>query len=183
MVIIPGFGETVKQSAYQQIAIFAHEKGYNVLMFIPRWQRHIATDWLNEFQQFIQRNVPSPCNTLVIGFSFGAYIAINSARHFKFKKILLCSLSPYFRDDIPKLPAIAYKILGKKRIQDFKKYAFPLAIRTPAIFFVGDKDMPLVIERSKKAFKQRGGPKKFELVSGAEHEIDKKYLEIIKKYI
>lgn len=183
LVIIPGFSETTRQSDYRQIAVFARKKGFNVLAFNPRWQKHVAIDWINEFEQFTQRHVPSLHNTVVLGFSFGAYIAVNSARDIKFKKLLLCSLSSYFRDDISKLPALAYRILGKRRMKDFKKYAFLSAPQTPAVFFVGDKDLPMVVERTEKAYKQWRGPKKLEIINGAEHEIDKKYLEAIKKYI
>lgn len=183
LIIIPGFGETTRQPSYRQIAIFAREKGFNVLVFNPKWQRRVATDWINEFKQFIKRHAPLSRNTVVLGFSFGAYIAINATQNIKFKKLLLCSLSPYFRDDITKLPALAYKILGARRMKDFRKYAFPSVSQEPAVFFVGDKDLSMVVERTKKSYKQWHSPKKLEIVRGAEHVIDKKYLERIKRYI
>ncbi len=181
LYIIPGFGETTKSVGYQNIINYAEEKGFVVISFDPQWKRSTIKNWLEAFNKLVGKNIE---DAVVIGFSFGAYIAALSAKNHRFSKIIFCSLSPYFKDDIQKLPALAHRMLGKKRIQHFSENSFPDNISTPALFIVGDKDMRFVIDRVKKSYKKWMGPKKLEIIKGAEHDINNdSYLEIIKANI
>lgn len=179
--VLPGFGESTNDSSYKKLIDLSQKKDFKSLAFNPTWTRKTVTDWINEFKDFLKKNPPDK-NSVAIGFSFGAYILALSATEYKFKKIIFCSLSPYFKDDLSKLPKLAYKILGKKRMSDFKKYSFPQNIASPAVFLVGEKDLPLVIARSKKSFKSWQGHKKFILVKNAGHDLGEgKYLTDIEK--
>jgi len=42
-------------------------------------------------------------NSLIIGFSFGAMVAFIASQKIRPKKLILCSLSPYFNEDLKKL--------------------------------------------------------------------------------
>ncbi len=180
IIIIPGFGESVEDSTYSTIKKEIGYLGYNVVFHQPKWKRNTIKKWLSDFKEFLKKF--EKVNPTILGFSFGAYIAIVSAKDFKFSKIILCSLSPYFKDDIKNLPPIAYKILGEKRIDDFKNYDLPKNLNVPAIFLVGDKDMNIVIKRSLSAYKKYKGDKKIITVNGAEHDLNNKnYIDEIKK--
>lgn len=180
VIVIPGFGESVEDSTYSAIKKKIENLGYSVALHQPQWKRNTIKKWLSDFKDFIKKF--ERMNPVVLGFSFGAYIAIISAKNFKFSKMILCSLSPYFKDDIKNLPLIAYKILGKKRIKDFGNYDFPKDLNTPALFLVGDKDMNIVIKRSLSAYKKYKGDKKIIKIKDAEHDLNNKnYIDEIKK--
>lgn len=182
LYIIPGFGESTKDTPYQEIIKDAKKQGFETVTFDPIWKRKTIKNWLEDFNLLIKTKGEK--DSIVIGFSFGAYIAVLSSIDHKFKKIILCSLSPYFEDDIKELPPLAHKILGKKRIEDFSKNKFPTKVNTPAIFIVGDKDFPLLIEEVKKNYKRWAGPKKVKILKDVKHNIgDDLYLKTIKEII
>lgn len=127
------------------------------------------TKWVADFDKILDEN-PNE-KPVILGFSFGAYItAILSVKH-QFSKIILCSLSPYFSDDIQHLPKEAFNVLGKKRMDDLATFKFPENINTEAIFLVGNKDIPLVINRVKKSYDSWTGTKKLLVLDGVEHDI------------
>jgi len=180
IIIIPGFGESEEDSTYSTIKKEIGDLGYNVVFHQPKWKRNTIKKWLLDFKEFLKKF--EKVNPVILGFSFGAYIVIISAKDFKFSKIISCSLSPYFKEDIKNLPPIVYKILGQKRINDFKNYDFPKNLDTPIIFLVGDKDMNMVIQRSLSAYKKYKGDKKVIKIKGAEHDLNNKnYIDEIKK--
>ena len=59
---------------------------------------------------------------MVIGHSFGAAAAFVSATRCNPNQLILCSLSAYFQEDLPKYDNSdwIYAHMGKKRHQDFK---------------------------------------------------------------
>ena len=169
LYIIPGYGEKTSDQGYLELVQAGKQKGYRVVEVNPTWERNTIDKWLNEFNSVVEENEHS--ESVVVGFSFGAYIcALSSANH-HFKKIIFCSLSPYFKDDIGKLPAKATTLFGKRRINAFSKYEFPASINIPAIFMVGSADIPLVIERVKKSYNKWSGEKKLNVVKDAPHDI------------
>jgi len=182
IIIIPGFGESVENATYPVIKKEIKSLGYNVVFHQPKWKRNTIKKWLSDFKEFLKKF--EGIKPIVLGFSFGAYISIISAKDFRFSKIILCSLSPYFKDDIKNLPPIVYKILGQKRINDFKDYELPKNLGIPAIFLVGDKDINIVIQRSVSAYKKYKGNKKIIKIKGAEHDLNNKnYIDEIKKVL
>ena len=185
LYIIPGFGETTRSKGYKKIIDSAHVLHFKVIPIYIIWGKTVATDWLKQLRSVLMSHHETMSTPpILLGFSFGAYLAILLAKEIKFKKLILCSLSPYFRDDIQHLPQFAHKMLGKRRIKDFQKYPFPKDILTPAVFFVGGKDSPLVIQRTHKAYKTWKGKKQLEVIQNAEHSIDNKlYLAAIQKQL
>ena len=179
LYIIPGFKESTNDIGYQKIIKYAREKGLEVIPFNPIWERKTIKDWLRSFNNMVEKKGKD--NAIVLGFSFGAYITVLSSINHNFKKLILCSLSPYFKDDIIKLPPLAYKMIGKKRIKDFSENKFPINIKTPTVFLVGDKDTRLVIQRVKKSYKGWEGSKKIKILKDVEHDINNDlYLKAIK---
>lgn len=182
LYLIPGFGETTRKKAYREITDFSQKNNFKVIAVNPDWENSTASDWIKFFLDKVSKNQPSNKDSIVVGFSFGAYIAAIASEKIKFKKIILASLSPYFKKDLKYLPAIAHKILGKKRIDDFKKYDFPKKTTAPVLFLVGDKDMPLVIKSIHQSYKKWQGIKKIIVIKNAEHDLNNKlYLDSIKE--
>ncbi len=169
--LIPGYGETSSDPGYTEIVNIAKNKGYNVVVYNPIWKRYTIKKWLSDFNKLISENQKQE-PIVVIGFSFGAYIASLAAKDNKFQKIIFCSLSPYFKDDIENLPKLAYDMLGKRRIDDFSINEFPTNVNTEAVFIVGDKDIPLVVDRVKKSYNEWAGTKKIEILKDIPHYIN-----------
>jgi pimeloyl-ACP methyl ester carboxylesterase len=177
--IIPGFGENKKDKPYLELIKFFESKNFEVIFYEPKWSRNTIEKWLNDFEEVLKNDTAD--NSMVFGFSFGALIAVLSTKTHKFSKLILCSLSPYFSDNIKLLPALAEKYLGKRRMIAFEKQDFPKDIKIPVIFLVGSKEKELFPNDSKKYYDLWQGSKKFILVSDAEHDIsNQNYISAIK---
>lgn len=182
LYLIPGFGETTRKKAYKELTNFSKKNNFEVIAVNPNWKNSVASDWIRFFLNKVSKNQSSDKESIVVGFSFGAYITAIASEKIKFKKIILASLSPYFKKDLKHLPIIAHKILGKKRMDDFKKYDFPKKTTTPVLFLVGDKDIPIVIKSARQSYKKWQGRKKIIVIKNAEHDLNNKlYLDSIKE--
>ncbi len=178
LYIIPGFGESIKDDGYKRISMFANKNGYKVIPIEVIWKNRTASRWLTQIREVVDLNGHE--NATVLGFSFGAYLTILLSQEYKFKKIIVCSLSPYFSDDIKNLPMLAHKILGKRRIENFKQIHFPKNNLTSAVFCIGLEDLDIVINRVKKAYKVWSGSKEIIFIEKVGHEIENEsYLQKI----
>lgn len=178
LLIIPGFRETTKEKPYREIIRFAKISGYKTIIKInPTWNHKTSTDWYNMAIHKI-KNIDCE-NTVAVGFSLGAYILLLLSRNNKFKKMLFCSISPFFAEQIHKLPPSAQTFLGKRRLHDFKKYRLPERLKTTQnIFFFGESDWKFAItEAEKYATKQKSS---FTLIKDTGHELTSIYIEKIK---
>ncbi|PJE74314.1 MAG: hypothetical protein COV01_02345 [Candidatus Taylorbacteria bacterium CG10_big_fil_rev_8_21_14_0_10_41_48] len=179
--IIPGYGETTRRKPYMKLAQIASDLGYEVTKINPDWAGGLMTDWV---KSFVEKTHGSKYeNSLVIGFSFGAVIAILGAQQTRFRKIILCSLSPYFSEDIKDLPPEVWDTFGNKHKVDFKKHPFPIESVVPASFLIGEKDWPMAIDKIKKRYSGYKGARKFFLVPKADHSLPDNYLALIEKEI
>jgi hypothetical protein len=168
LYIIPGFGENTQMPAYKTLITEAKRFGFNVIPYNPRWDYNTASTWINEFKLKLGRNEG---DAIVLGFSFGAYIAFCASRDFAFKKIISCSLAPYFNDELGSIPEASWKFFGKRRKIDFTKHSFPKEIKNPATFMVGDKEIELAKKSTLKRHASWSGPKKMLMVPRAEHDL------------
>lgn len=113
----------------------------------------------------------------MLGFSFGAIIALNTTDKFESKGTILCSLSPLFQEDMKEFP-------------DWLKKAISMPTYTSiqgetTVFLYGDQDNSLI--KSEEVVKRREGiysQSEFVVIAGAEHDITgAAYLEQIKQEI
>ncbi len=103
------------------------------------WDRRVMTEWVTEFEQFFAKY--RGVKNYVLGFSYGAMIALASAKRVHPDKLFLCSLSPYFNEDLPKIPVRWKKFIGKRRVQDFKKFRvaeITKETKIPTTVFLGE---------------------------------------------
>lgn len=178
--LIPGFGETTNDPGYQDVIKFAQNKGFNVITHNPDWEKN-ADFWIKGLGEILDQD---NSEKQILGFSMGAYIAALCAKDHQFTKIFFCSLSPYFKSDIEHLPKLAFEVFGEKRMEIFSNYSFPENIDASAIFIVGDRDIPIVVERSKKSHEVWVGEKKLVIIPGVGHDIsEKKYIEALEGVI
>lgn len=172
--IIPGFTEKVSLKGYQQAIKYFKSRNFKVVPIKITWKHKVMSNYVNEF--FCQLLHKKSDEVYLFGFSFGAMIAFISAVKLKPKMLFLCSLSPYFKEDLKFLKKPWTNRDGKKRIEDLKNFSFKeLAkdINCKTILIVGEKEPQELHKRMNDAHKKI---KNFELfiVNGAKHNISQK---------
>lgn len=120
--IIPGFMQQTHMPGYQHCATELRKIGYIVKPISITWKYTVLSDWINEVQHQMKHDAND--NVLLLGFSFGAIIACCISTNMPVQTQILCSLSPYFAEDLPKIPTKWATIIGKRRINNFKELKF-----------------------------------------------------------
>lgn len=167
--LVPGFGESYKDRIYKEIATQLRRQNWEVLPINIKWDRSTAKDWLEQVRAKIKSD--KILNPYVLGFSFGAYVSVLLSQEIKFKKIICCSLSPYFKEDLKNIHPEVVKYFGIRRINDFKNYPFPKKLVEEIIFFVGDKEPKISLKRTNIAYEKWNGKKSLKIIKGAYHNL------------
>lgn len=175
--IIPGFNHLPTSKAYRQIARILKKEGYfPILVKIP-WKN---TTILENTQYFLKeyRKVKSK-KKYILGFSFGAMIAFIASTKVRSMGLILCSLSPFFKEDLP-MP----KTMTKKTKDFYGLCCASLAkkIKSKQILMMyGAQEAKSLIRRVTDAFNRISCANKFLIsIYKTEHNIGtKRYLNEI----
>lgn len=173
--IIPGFKQKPRDKCFQWLENFLRQKGFNVVRISIIWDHHTMSDYVAEFKK--QYNSHRTGNDYVLGFSYGAVVALISANELRPKKIYLCSLSSDFKEDIGAMKPWIRKLVGKKRIGDMKKRSgreFAKNLAVPSVIFYGEtegKKYPQLKIRCEETAKY-SKRSKLVIVDNAPHKID-----------
>lgn len=180
--IIPGFEESPRDRAYQALSRMLKKQGFETVLISIPWKNTTISQnseyFLNEFKKVNSKE------KYILGFSLGAMIAFIASTKVEVAGLILCSLSPYFLEDLPKIGA-NWKASTIARYQDFASHnCGRLAKELKAkkiIMFYGAEELKSLIKRVKKAYEQIDSKKKYLFsVSKTEHEIgSRKYLAAI----
>lgn len=181
--VIPGFRQKTTSNAYKTLAKVLKSEGYYpVLVRIP-WRNSTISQnsdyFLNKFKKYEAKK------TYVLGFSYGAMIAFIASTFVKTDGLILCSLSPYFKEDVSLSQKKSVSTLTKLRLKDFAKHSCSrLAQETKArqiVILYGTEEATSLIRRATRAFNQIQKRKKYIIpILKTEHNIgDKKYLQTI----
>ena len=108
--IIPGWNESSQYKIYQSLATLAREKGYKVIFYDINWNKSLSSQIFS-----IEKNA------IIFGFSLGAIFARLIAQRYKYRKIILASMTPYYSFKNKELKDRLVKLLGKKFIEDIHK--------------------------------------------------------------
>lgn len=182
--VIPGFNESAKQEKYRKITNHLKKKGIMPIEVKIKWKYRTMSDYINQFLKIYQ-NFDNK-NSLIIGFSFGAMVAFIASQKIRPKKLILCSLSPYFNEDLKKLRKGWKKYVGKRRVKDLNNYSCNVLskkIDCETILLVGDKEDKFIQKRVIKVGNKikRG---KVYFIKNAGHDIaNKNYLKELLKHI
>jgi alpha/beta superfamily hydrolase len=154
--IIPGFGQTTSQKSYQKITEIIKKEGFSPILVNIKWNNSL-TDSTKYFLK-IYKKIHSK-KKYILGFSYGAMIAFIAASKVRTSGLILCSLSPYFRENPS--PAIAKRVKTK---QVFMLY--------------GTEESKTLIKQVRTTFEQISAVEKHLIpVLQTDHRIgDKKYL-------
>jgi pimeloyl-ACP methyl ester carboxylesterase len=117
--IIPGFKQKPNDKQFTWLEKFLKEKGFVAIKVPIAWDRRTMSDYVEDFIEVYKKH-KSQMN-YVLGFSYGAVIALLTANILKPNKIYLCSLSPDFKEDIHSMSPQIKKLVGRKRLAVARK--------------------------------------------------------------
>ena len=158
--IIPGFLESASFKRYKKVIELLWKKDFIVIGVRIDWKKQSMHDYVEQFLKTMPEK-----NSYILGFSYGAMIALLSARKVKPKILILCSMSPYFKEDLDATISAYGKKLEKhhtkRLLEGFKKYPFGSIARhvmCKTVLIAGDKETVirgknyrLVLNRAKDA--------------------------------
>ncbi len=178
--VIPGFRQSPKNKAYKEIAKILRREGYrSILVNIPWRQTTISQNtelFLKKYKKINTRK------KYILGFSFGAMIAFIASTKVSVSGLILCSMSPYFKEDLSKKWLSS---INKERIHDFSNlHCASLAKQIKAkqiLMLYGSKEERSLKRRVNEAFDQILSQNKHLIsIEKTDHDIaDKKYLNKI----
>lgn len=143
VLFAPGFQEGMTSRDYAAVLKIVEDKGYKT-QFVPiDWQRKTINQWVAQFEAAYHQHAPE--RTILAGFSFGAMTAFVTAARRNPAALWLCSLSPYFAEDMRKKDQAGSwaKFIGTRRAEAFKKLQFDALaaqIACRSILFVGEQE-------------------------------------------
>lgn len=184
--IIPGYKESSpKQKGYGRVANLFKEAGIETTQIKIDWSAGKSQSFKNCVEQFLrQYKKYKNIKTYVLGFSYGAVIAFLSQPKNNPDALILCSLSPYFQEDLKKLPPKWIRWWRKHfKNSDYSFNQLAPRITVKTFLIAGDKEGPDILRRAKAAKKLI---KKSALIiaKGAKHNIgQKEYLKAIQRVI
>lgn len=183
--LIPGFKQKVNDTCFLWLKKFLKENNLNVLMVPIDWNYKTMADYVAEFKKFYSKNKGD--NNYIIGFSYGAVIALMTTEDLKPNKIYLCSLSPDFKEDLIEMKPWILRYIGKRRINEIKKRSgikIAKELSIPTIIFYGEKEaekFPDIKKRCEETARYAKNTK-LVIVKNAPHDISHpEYITALKK--
>jgi len=180
--IIPGFSHRL--GLYKKIIESFDKQGFRTVPIKISWKCRVMSDYVEEFlSQLIHTKKDK---VYLFGFSLGAMIALISSVKIKPNGLILCSLSPYFREDLNKIRESWKNFMGKRRISDYKKFSFNKISKTckSKVYLIygteESKELRLRVVDANKRVKNS----QLVVVEGCKHDIsDKRYIKAVQKVI
>ena len=185
--IIPGFFEYPDNYGYVEISKMFKARGFEVVIIRVDWESKdkIFYGFVNDFIEYYKKNNIYD-NVYVLGFSAGAWISFMASLVIKPKCVILCSLSPFFNEDMLDWKEKWITPIGYKKFETIKNYIFANFVKLidyRIILLYGEYDNEVVKNRSIMANKLLKNSK-LVFIRKAEHDIRQaEYLESIKKII
>lgn len=165
--IIPGYRQIPTSKAYKAIAALFARYDYEPILFSFSWQQSVSQNteiFLREYKKVRRKK------KYILGFSFGAMIAFLAATKVQVSGLILCSLSPFFKED------------SKKGFLDLEFARLVKKVKVDQIVLLyGVKEARSLIRRVKETFLHIPSKQKILLpIKNTDHSIgNKKYLQTI----
>lgn len=177
LIILPGMWDHTNEEMYQNIEDNL-KNDFDIILKNFKWNHSTVNTLTKDLNNFLSKIDTK--NSIILSFSFSGIILFNLLDKYHFNKVFLCSISPFFKENISKLPKEAKKIIGKRRLKQLKNISNKQdVIKQDIIFLFGDQDWPMGIENSKIMAKNYKSM--FKIVKNTKHEINQEYINIIKK--
>ncbi|MCH8519304.1 MAG: alpha/beta hydrolase [Nanoarchaeota archaeon] len=183
LYIIPGWTESTSQREYQELKKYFSSKGFKVIEISITWKRRVMSQYVEEF---LSQCVHSSTDKIsILGYSFGAMIAFVSSQQIQYSNMILCSLSPFFKEDLDTIPTKWKNALGKNKLKDFNTISFEnianqFLSSTSLYLFYGEQEPTFLIQRVQKTH-TKIKPSHIISISNMKHQLSHpKYIEAIK---
>ena len=179
--IIPWFWQKSSEKEFLEIKSYFEKNWFSPILVDINRKRKTMSDYVKEFISISEKY---NWEKYVFWFSFWAMIAFLSNEKINSKKLILASLSPYFKEDLPNNKKSWLKILWKNRIKDFEKIIFKekiLNFKKESYLLYWELERQDLKNRS-LSFKTNKNSKITE-IKNSYHELTKNYLNEIKKII
>lgn len=187
--LIPGFRHKITQNGYRSLRTKLKAEGYTVVPVAIPWKQSTILEntdfFLKKYKEKLEKFAASSKNAYLLGFSYGALIAFLAATKLPVKGLILCSLSPYFKEDLPKKLFAGATVLQEKRFKTFSQLSvakLTKKIKTKNVCMLyGEKESARLIKRSQSTFSSLLSPNKYLFsIQKTDHAIsDKKYINAI----
>lgn len=182
--IIPGFKHSPKRKIYKDVGNLFKKKKFDVVYVTIDWKYKTISDWI---EQFMKNYYGNNSKKYLFGFSYGAVISLLVSIETTVETQILCSLSPYFKEDLPSLFKTWKKNIGKNRVREFEKLEMaklaPL-VKTRTFLLYGTKEGKFIKKRAKDTFEKLKTEKYLIPVDKAKHDIgNEHYLREIEKVV
>ena len=159
--LIPGYGESEKTAPYPQLKEMLEGYGFDVHIVPIPWDPGVMSDYVDEFKAFFQEHKGT--KNYVLGFSFGAMIAFISAPEIQPDMLILCSMSPFFVENLESTPKHIREFWEEKgKMDDFQNFSYKWIVQRwkgPTVFFFGTKEtaflrasVDVIHKKSKKSW-------------------------------
>jgi pimeloyl-ACP methyl ester carboxylesterase len=182
--IIPGFKEKATDKNYAWLLAFLKTKNYKVVPVPVAWNYKTLSDNAVELLNFFKKYQGE--KNYILGFSYGAVLAMLIANEVKPKRLYLCSLSPDFSEDLKFMTSDIKKYIGKRRLSDIKNRSgrkIAKELNVPTTIFYGKKEgseYPQLKKRCEETAKLIKNAK-LKVVKDASHQIDfPSYVDAVK---
>ncbi|HWC57751.1 MAG TPA: alpha/beta hydrolase [Candidatus Paceibacterota bacterium] len=184
--IIPGYCQShLKQKGYNKIAKLFEGHGIQTVHVEMQWKKNNPQRFSDYTEQFLRAfKKPKNSKIYILGFSYGATIAFLTAAKTKPNALILCSLSPYFEEDLKDLKQAWVKWFRRNFTQsDYSFTKLAPKIKSKTYLLVGDKEDAACLVRAKDA-KRKILNSTLVIAKGAQHNIGQEsYLKALKRVI
>lgn len=96
--IIPGFRQRATNKTYKEISNFLKKEGFTPVIVPVEWSKNSIQENAEHFVNVYSKSRSR--RKYVLGFSYGAMIALIASSKIQIEGLVLCSLSPYFKNDL-----------------------------------------------------------------------------------
>lgn len=183
--IIPGFKEQATDKNYAWLLAFLKTKNYKVVPVPVKWNYKTLSENKVELVDFFKKYKGEENH--ILGFSYGAVLAMLIGNEVKPKRLYLCSLSPHFSEDLKFLSPEIKEYIGKRRLLDIENRSgreLAKSLNVPTVVFYGEdegKQFPQLKKRCEETV-ELISKSKLILVKNAPHKIDfSGYVEAVKE--
>lgn len=191
--LISGFelNRTAADEQYEDLRDAIKAKGYEAVPVDINWKYHTMSKFVTDFKEIYRKK--AGLHNIIIGNSFGAMVAMITAPELNPEKIILCSLSPFFREDIPRFsPGKTEKWFGVRRVNDFLTISAKLITdeinktNVKSTLFYGEQEKKIhkkLVERVIDTAKDIKGSQLIEIPDAPHSFRDVKYIVAITKVL
>lgn len=173
--IVPGMNTPPKHKPFLEVAKLFRSNGIKPILININWKSSM-NGYITQFIKKYNVTKKDGDKVYLFGFSAGAWIVLMAAIKLVPYMTILCSPSPYFKEDIKYWRRKWIREIGEEKFVSFNNYKFKSAMRkfrSKMIVFIGDKEYDFMLRRAKAIHKSIDNSRLVVVKSG-EHDIGKK---------